>query len=112
MYSLRETITPFLKKVVAIPGVNTTQLMFGEVQSFTCWHVEDENLLSINYLHSGKHKYWIMWDIDRITAAPMAILDIANRSIHAKSTNAVRDQITDFHENLTTYWWRRYDFMV
>ncbi len=25
-------------------------------------------------------------------------------SIHAKSTNAVRDQITDFHENLTTYW--------
>jgi hypothetical protein len=53
LYSLRKTISPYLKKNVAINGVNTTQLIFEEVQTFTCWLVEDLNLPSINYLHAS-----------------------------------------------------------
>ncbi|DBA74353.1 TPA: hypothetical protein ACH3X1_011126 [Trebouxia sp. C0004] len=45
-------------KVPAIPGVTTPMTYFGMWKSFFSWHVEDVDLLSINYLHYGASKVW------------------------------------------------------
>lgn len=41
-----------------IPGVTTPYLYFGMWASVFCAHMEDMNLLSINYLHAGAPKVW------------------------------------------------------
>ncbi|KAK4017309.1 hypothetical protein OUZ56_032256 [Daphnia magna] len=41
-------------------GINTCQLLLGHAMSYTGWHVENVNLPSINYHHSGKPKYWVV----------------------------------------------------
>ncbi|KAL3133396.1 hypothetical protein ABBQ38_007265 [Trebouxia sp. C0009 RCD-2024] len=41
-----------------IPGVTTPMTYFGMWRSFFSWHVEDVDLLSINYLHYGASKVW------------------------------------------------------
>ncbi|KAK4006265.1 hypothetical protein OUZ56_011421 [Daphnia magna] len=43
-----------------MPGINTCQLLLGHAMSYTGWHVENFNLPSINYHHSGKPKYWVV----------------------------------------------------
>ncbi|XP_045024637.1 lysine-specific demethylase 4E-like [Daphnia magna] len=43
-----------------MPGINTCQLLLGHAMSYTGWHVENVNLPSINYHHSGKPKYWVV----------------------------------------------------
>lgn len=45
-------------KVPPIPGVTTPMTYFGMWKSFFSWHVEDVDLLSINYLHYGASKVW------------------------------------------------------
>ncbi|XP_032785720.1 lysine-specific demethylase 4E-like [Daphnia magna] len=42
-----------------MPGINTCQLLLGHAMSYTGWHVENVNLPSVNYHHSGKPKYWV-----------------------------------------------------
>jgi jumonji domain-containing protein 2 len=41
-----------------IPGVNTTMLYAGMWRSMFAFHVEDLDLYSINYLHTGAAKSW------------------------------------------------------
>ena len=42
----------------SIPGVTSPMVYFGMWKSFFCWHVEDCDLFSINYLHHGAAKVW------------------------------------------------------
>eukprot|EP00475_Leptophrys_vorax_P038874 TRINITY_DN6943_c0_g1_i1.p1 TRINITY_DN6943_c0_g1~~TRINITY_DN6943_c0_g1_i1.p1 ORF type:complete len:402 (+),score=90.45 TRINITY_DN6943_c0_g1_i1:1108-2313(+) len=41
-----------------IPGVTAPYLYFGNFKSFFPWHVEDLDLLSVNYIHFGAPKRW------------------------------------------------------
>lgn len=49
-----------LKKHVVpkIPGVTHPMTYFGMWKAFFAWHLEDADLLSINYLHFGEPKVW------------------------------------------------------
>jgi [histone H3]-trimethyl-L-lysine9/36 demethylase len=42
--------------VPAVPGVTTPMTYFGMWKSFFAWHVEDADLMSVNYLHFGAAK--------------------------------------------------------
>lgn len=41
-----------------IEGVTSPYLYIGMCGSFFCWHTEDNDLYSINYLHEGSNKTW------------------------------------------------------
>jgi len=42
----------------AIPGVNIPMLYFGMLFAMFCWHVEDNYMYSVSYLHVGAPKTW------------------------------------------------------
>jgi jumonji domain-containing protein 2 len=47
-------------KCVKIPEITTPFIMLGLAGSATACHVEDIELYSVNYLHSGTPKHWII----------------------------------------------------
>jgi hypothetical protein len=44
-----------------IKRINTPQLLIGQVYTYTPFHVEDENFASLNFVHKGALKIWILW---------------------------------------------------
>jgi len=47
-----------LSATKAIPGVTTPFIYVGQLFSYFCWHTEDNDLCSINYMHDGAAKTW------------------------------------------------------
>ena len=43
-----------------MPGIDKVELFIGEAGSLTGWHIEDLNFVSVNYLQSGKPKFWVV----------------------------------------------------
>ena len=43
---------------VCISGINIPWIYYGMLYSTFCWHIEDLNLFSVNYLLEGKPKVW------------------------------------------------------
>ena len=43
---------------ILLSGINVPWIYYGILFSTFCWHVEDLNMYSINYLHSGAPKIW------------------------------------------------------
>ena len=44
--------------IILVKGISMPWLYFGMMFSTFCWHVEDNYLYSINYMHEGKPKIW------------------------------------------------------
>jgi hypothetical protein len=43
-----------------MPEIDKVELFIGEAGSLTGWHIEDLNFASVNYLQSGKPKFWVV----------------------------------------------------
>ena len=57
--SLAQAASGLLRLVdYSIPGVNTPMLYLGMLFSMFCWHVEDNYMYSVSYLHEGAPKTW------------------------------------------------------
>jgi hypothetical protein len=57
--NLRKTFAPYLTEdgaAAELPGIYVPQIFLGQLGSYSSWQVEDKNLMSINYLHSGTPK--------------------------------------------------------
>jgi jumonji domain-containing protein 2 len=53
-----------LSEGINLAGVTTSYVYVGSWKSMFCWHKEDMDLYSVNYLHAGASKYWYSVDID------------------------------------------------
>ena len=50
--------TPLKRHSLPIQGVTSSMLYVGQWAAMFAWHVEDMNLYSINYIHTGAPKSW------------------------------------------------------
>ena len=53
-----------LSEGINLAGVTTSYVYVGSWKSMFCWHKEDMDLYSVNYLHAGASKYWYSIDLD------------------------------------------------
>ena len=47
-----------------LAGVTESYVYVGSWKSMFCWHKEDMDLYSINYVHDGAKKFWYSIDTD------------------------------------------------
>ncbi len=57
-WNVDELDTPLRRHSLPIQGVTSSMLYVGQWAAMFAWHVEDMNLYSINYIHTGAPKSW------------------------------------------------------
>ena len=77
----------------SIDGINKPWLYFGMMFASFCWHREDINLASINYMHTGSDKQWY--------GVPGAKAK-AFRSVMEKQMRLRLKEIPDLEHHITT----------
>lgn len=61
------------KTKLDIPGVTSPWLYFGSLFATFCWHVEDQSLYSMNYLHTGAKKIWYLTFFQNISISNIVV---------------------------------------
>jgi len=78
-----------LKHISGISGISMPWLYVGMLFSSFCWHVEDNFLYSINYMHFGADKTWY-----GVPGSAAPLMEHAFRKLVPRSSSAARCSCT------------------
>lgn len=89
-------------RVPPMPGINSSMFYIGSAGSFTEMHVEDSLADSVNLLHAGKEKIWMIIDRDDYTKTN----EIVAQNLRDASHDEEREDVSEIcalslhHKNL------------